>query len=315
MPGNSDKSSEKPKPVQTVQTLLAAKNGNEKQKKKTPKRPNIEVSMDSSSDLTIELTNFQNDLDIIKDSLEGVVTKTDLDKSLADIVKKSDLETVVTSIVTKLLDSFKKEINEKISEKSNKQTKAIENLIKENEELREQIAGQRKKMSEIQKQVADNEIISKEALQMSNYNQQYSRKFNIKIMNYPENKDEKIRDIFVKDIVKDKLNVKVDSSEIQAIHRIPGKIGEARPVIVKLVNSEVKYRIMRAKKNLPKKETVRLVDDVTKHNMGLITRLRNCKELESAWYFNCSVYGKTFDEKRIKFDIFDDINNKIAKRH
>jgi hypothetical protein len=69
-----------------------------------------------------------------------------------------------------------KEINEKISEKSNKQTKAIENLTKENEELREQIAGQRKKMSEIQKQVADNEIISKEALQMSNYTQQYSRK-------------------------------------------------------------------------------------------------------------------------------------------
>jgi hypothetical protein len=37
---------------------------------------------------------------------------------------------------------------------------------------------------------------------------------------------------------------------------------------------------MRAKKNLPKKETVRLVDDVTKHNMRLITRLRNCKELK-----------------------------------
>ena len=79
MPGNSDKSSdkssEKPKPVQTVQTLLAAKNGNEKQKKKTPKRPNIEDSMDSISDLTIELTNFQNDLDIIKDSMEGVAKK------------------------------------------------------------------------------------------------------------------------------------------------------------------------------------------------------------------------------------------------
>ena len=83
--------------------------------------------------------------------------------------------------------------------------------------------------------------------------------------------------------------LKVDPSEIQAMHRIPGKISEARPVIVKLVNSE--------------------------HNMGLITRLRNCKELESAWYFNCSVYGKIFDEKRIKFDIFDDINNKIAERH
>jgi hypothetical protein len=114
----------------------------------------------------------------------------------------------------------------------------------------------------------------------------------IKIMNYLEKKDEKIRDIFVKDTVKDKLNVKVDPSEIQAIYRIRGNIGEARPVIMKLVNSEVKYRIMRAKENLPKKENVRLVEDFTKDNVGLITRLRNCKEFESAWYFNCSVYGK-----------------------
>ena len=76
----------------------------------------------------------------------------------------------------------------------------------------------------IQKQVVNNEIISKEALQMANYNQQCSRKFNIKIMNNPEKKDEKRRDIFVKDIVKDKLNVKVDPSEIQAIYRIRGKI-------------------------------------------------------------------------------------------
>jgi hypothetical protein len=60
-------------------------------------------------------------------------------------------------------------------------------------------------------------------------------------MNYPEKKDEKIRDIFVKDIVKDKLNVKVDSSEIQAIHRIPGKIGEARPVKYQALSSSLQF--------------------------------------------------------------------------
>jgi hypothetical protein len=43
---------------------------------------------------------------------------------------------------------------------------------------------------------------------------------------------------------------------------------------------------MRAKKNLPKKETVRLVDNVTKHNMGLITKLRNCKELVVCSFIN-----------------------------
>ena len=45
-------------------------------------------------------------------------------------------------------------------------------------------------ISELEKQIADNEIMSKEVLQMSNYNQQYKRKFNIKIMSYPENKDD-----------------------------------------------------------------------------------------------------------------------------
>ena len=45
-------------------------------------------------------------------------------------------------------------------------------------------------ISELEKQVADNELMSKEVLQMSNKNQQYSRKFNIKILSYHEKKGE-----------------------------------------------------------------------------------------------------------------------------
>jgi hypothetical protein len=67
----------------------------------------------------------------------------------------------------------------------------------------QELCQDRKQISEIQKQLVDNEIISKKALQMANNNQQYSRKFNTKIMNYPEKKDEKIRDIFVKEICQD----------------------------------------------------------------------------------------------------------------
>jgi hypothetical protein len=122
MPGNSEKSSKKPKSAQTVQTLLAAKNGNEKQKKKTPKRPNTEVSMDSSSDLTIELTNFQNDLDIIKDCLESVVKKTDLDKALDDIVKKSDLKLLSLQLSPNyLIASRKKSMKELVKSQTNGQ--------------------------------------------------------------------------------------------------------------------------------------------------------------------------------------------------
>ena len=39
--------------------------------------------------------------------------------------------------------------------------------------MRELIAGNRQKIDELENQIADNEPVSKEALQMYNYNQQY----------------------------------------------------------------------------------------------------------------------------------------------
>ena len=73
----------------------------------------------------------------------------------------------------KLLDSFKKEKNERISEKSNKQTKVINNLTNENGNLRELMAGNRQKIDALENQVVDNELVSNEILQMSIYDQQY----------------------------------------------------------------------------------------------------------------------------------------------
>ena len=155
---------------------------------------------------------------------------------------------------------------------------------------------------------------SKEALNMSNnYNEQYSRKFNIKVMNYPEQKEENIKSIFVDKIAKEDLNVTIEPNEIQAIHRIRGKTGEPSPILVKFINSEVKTRVMRQKKNLPPTIKYRLVDDVTKHNMGLITLLRNTKKFENVWYYNCAVYGKTESGSKYKFDILEDIQKKLSK--
>jgi hypothetical protein len=58
------------------------------------------------------------------------------------------------------------------------------------------------------------------------------------------------------------------------------------------------------------------------HNICIVYNIKevDLKMFNFWWSFGVltikdSLYGKTFDEKRIKFDIFDDINNKIAKRH
>ena len=60
-------------------------------------------------------------------------------------------------------------------------------------------------------------------------------------------------------MIRDNINVTVDPSEILAIRGTPEKIGEARSSIVKLINYDVTYITMKAKKNLTKTATVRLV--------------------------------------------------------
>ena len=58
----------------------------------------------------------------------------------------------------------------------------------------------------------------------------------------------------------------------------------------------------------------RLVDDVTKLNTALITKLNDHASIESAWYFNgyFNFYGKTDSGKRLRFDIHDDIDLVIS---
>ena len=73
----------------------------------------------------LDLSNLQDDLEFIKDSLENVVKKPDLDNALNDIVKKSDLETIATTKVNKLVDNIKQKIEQKLFEKTSKQTAAI----------------------------------------------------------------------------------------------------------------------------------------------------------------------------------------------
>ncbi|CAG2209004.1 unnamed protein product [Mytilus edulis] len=81
------------------------------------------------------------------------------------------------------------------------------------------------------------------------------------------------------------------------------------PVIVKVVNSEVKTAIMRKKKQM--KNHVKLYDDITIKNRDLLKGLRHHKDIDVAYYYNGSVFGKTKDGLQIIFDIFDDISYRI----
>ena len=203
---------------------------------------------------------------------------------------------------------MRKKVEEKLKEKNEKLNSRLDLLVYENVQLKEDVESLRNSLNEC-------ENYAKEALQKSNYNEQYSRKNNVKIMGVVELEDETEESLTdkVMEILATKAKVKVTESKIMALHRIPGKSGMPKPVLLKLMNNSEKTKIMRRRQEM-KRAGYKLVDDVTKSNTKLINKLMLHEEIDSAWYFNGSVFGKTTAGKRHKFDMCSDIDEVIEPK-
>ena len=92
----------------------------------TAKRTHSDVSNDSNNSMDLSnLVNFQNDIDEITTSLEGVTRKTDFDDATKDLIRTSDLENLVSKIVHK---SVNKRIEEKVNIVKNEMQEKIDAL-------------------------------------------------------------------------------------------------------------------------------------------------------------------------------------------
>ncbi|CAG2233066.1 unnamed protein product [Mytilus edulis] len=320
MPGGSNpsnrlssQSADKQKQVKTVQSLLTAKKDKDNSKQPT-KRTRSDVSTDSNTSMDLSgIINFQKDLDEIKFSLRDVTTKDDLNEVTKDLVKTADLENMVTGIVKNLFSKFESTLDKKMNERLNKiQTEMqekVEALSIENEHLRRKIDQNEAKTISIKKELSETTEIAKVTNISSNYNEQYSRKNNIKVYNFPWKEQQDLRQDFIQ-MVKSDLNITLHDRDIVAIHRLPAQ-REPRPLIVRCFNTDVKRSIMRKRKELRNK--VKFVDDVTTRNMALIKRLEDSGRFDQVWYFNCGIYGRTDNGLQMKYGLYDDINRRLRE--
>ena len=252
---------------------------------------------------------------------EMTLILTELGEIREGMLKKDDVKTLVTDKVKGLLAEHKTEINNQICEIEQKHKdevyqlkEQIAGLNLDNETLREKLAERAKEMREMKEVVKVTRDAAVDAQTRSNYNEQYSRKTNIKFFGVNEGAREKTSEIVI-NMLKSVAKVDLKEDGIVAVHRIPGK-GDDRPILLKVKNSEIKARIMRARPVFKKsKNGYRLADDVTQLNSKLIDTLNKHPLIDQAWYFNGSVYGKPVDcETRIKFDLCDMDDVSIARK-
>lgn len=272
------------------------------------KRPHAEVAESSAE----EMQHLHNQIDEIGTDLKTI--KEDIQKINEGVMKKEDMVALIKSTVEEIMKEINKNIEVtieiKLEEKTRNLNKEIETLKNENAALKNQLE---QNNSKFEKKILEVEKLSMHANEKANRNEQYSMKHNLKIMgvaesNKTETKQELINKVF--DLFKAQ-NVTINKDGIQEIHRLPSKKPGPKPVIIKTFTTDDKATMMRARKQM-NQGGHRLVDHVTKPNTELIQMLNKHREISSAWYFNGSVYGETVSGRRIKFDLHDDVDAKIA---
>lgn len=177
--------------------------------------------------------------------------------------------------------------------------------------LREKIHEQNKELRSLKETIKECKQISFDALKLANQNLQYSQKNNIKFMNWKENKDENLR-MDLCSILKEKAGVVLDPNEVLEIHRLPqGNRGGIRPVIAKFKSTEVKVKVIKNRSKEEIRKCFTMYDHITPMNAKLIHDLNNNPQIQSAWLYNGKVFALDKDNKRHRFDIFDNVNNKV----
>ena len=247
---------------------------------------------------------MNRDLQETRNSVKELISRDEMQTFIVTTVETL-MKQMETRIERNLETKLEQKFEEKLKEKTNELTDRLDSLVFENVQLREEVDKLNNSFSECEK-------CTKEAVERSDRNEQFSRKNNVKIMGIEEQEGETEESLKeqVTSIFAAVAKVKVEDSMIMALHRIPGKSGMPKPVLIKLMNNSQKTKIMKKRQEM-KRAGYWLVDDVTKHNTALISRLSLHKNIDSAWYFNGSVFGKTKEGKRHKFDIFSDISEVI----
>ena len=116
-------------------------------------------------------------------------------------------------------------------------------------------------------------------------------------------------------ILRESVSIELAPADILAIHRIPGRARDGpRPVIAKFRDPETKVRIIKKRSQEKLKKHFAMYDHITAMNSKLIRDLNEDSRIHSAWYFNGKVFGIDSNGNRHRFDILDDIHEKLKQR-
>lgn len=191
--------------------------------------------------------------------------------------------------------------------------------------------------STTEKAIADVKTMNKTILDLQEKtvrNEQYSRKQNIRITGLAEPQrltqgekddawvepEENVVNT-VENFISGVLGLEVNTCKENAIeiaHRLGDEasktkgVNGARPIIVRLGSVTTKLAILKARRNL-KGKGIYITEDLCRDIHALFNRVRKHRNIDQAWTWNGTVYGKDFDDNVYKFPYGKEVGEVIKK--
>ena len=235
----------------------------------------------------------------------------DISSSIKDEVSKfmlsESFKSIVQSAVTEAVKSFLAQQLEPLQNEINLLKATVSNLHEELGNVRRVVHPLEEKVCMLENKIVDMKCELSRVSVKANDNEQYSRRYNIRIFGCNEEQGENCSEKVV-ELCKNNLDLNdftVDN--IDRCHRVgnPRVGGKPRAIIVRLKSYEAKRSIMQAKRKL-KGSSFFINEDLTRLNQNLYSTARkDCINVSSVW----SLDGKVFAKRQRDDKIFHIVNH------
>jgi hypothetical protein len=130
-------------------------------------------------------------------------------------------------------------------------------------------------------------------------NEHYTRRNNIKIYDLAENIGESCVDT-VQTLVRDKMKIEITPEQIAVTHRIFGRPNKPRPIIVRFEQHDVKFAVLKQRRQL-NDTGVSIHEDLVKAVSDKLLAIKEKEECVDAWAWNGKILIKNHKDKIHKF--------------
>lgn len=205
------------------------------------------------------------------------------------------------------------DLAKKFEERMERMEGRLHDMVLENDALAKKVGSLQEENGELRERLATVE-------RAQNDNEQYARRWNLRVAGVPERSNEKEEDniqaclkLFNKE-----LGVAVRKEDIEALHRTgrkkEGDAGKSRPrqIIVRFTNRRLRDRVIGERKKL-KNKGYSISEDLTYANLKLEQQAYRHKDTQSTWSVGGTIFAKLQNGRTVRLRVGQDIDKVLSE--